>query len=439
MGQIILLIILIFINGFFAAAEISFISLNDNKIKIEAKEGNKKAKKIEKMLENPSKFLSTIQIGITLAGFLSSAFAANNFAAALATKLNIIFPSISLITLENISIVLITILLSLVTLIFGELVPKRIGMKYSEKIAYGSVGIIRAIAVVTYPIVKMLTGITNFISGLFGISDKDEEVITEEEIRMMVDVGEEKGTIEEDESQMINNVFDLDDKIAQDVMVPRTEMYAADMNLSISELIEDISDNFHYSRIPVYDKSIDKIEGIIFIKDILIYEKNYNSKIKNLMKEPHFVPTNMPVKDLFDMMKKERLSIVIVVDQYGGTAGVITIEDILEEIVGDIYDEYDIVKKVSQQIDENTYIFNGSISMMTVENIFDIELEDESDEHNTLSGYLINKLGRIPEEDEKLKVKTDRVNYYIEKVADNKIVRVKGKKIKKREVKEKKD
>ena len=154
------------------------------------------------------------------------------------------------------------------------------------------------------------------------------------------------------------------------------------------------------------------------------------------MKEPHFVPTNMPIKDLFDMMKKQRLSIVIVVDQYGGTAGVITIEDILEEIVGDIYDEYDIVKKVSQQIDENTYIFNGNISMMTIENIFDFELEDEAEEHNTLSGYLINKLGRIPEEDEKLKIKTEHVNYFIEKVGDNKIIRVKAKKVVKREKKD---
>ncbi len=436
MGQIILLIILILVNGFFSAAEISFISLNDNKIKLEAKDGNKKAQKIEKMLENPSKFLSTIQIGITLAGFLSSAFAANSFAGGLALNLFRWIPSISIESWETISIIFITLLLSLATLVFGELVPKRIGMKYSEKIAYGSVGIIRFISIITYPIVRLLTGITNLISRLFGIGEKEEETITEEEIRMMVDVGEEKGTIEEDESKMINNVFDLDDKIAQDVMVPRTEMYAADMNLSISELIDDISDNFHYSRIPVYDKSIDKIEGIIFIKDILIYEKNYNSKIKNLMKEPHFVPTNMPIKDLFDMMKKERLSIVIVVDQYGGTAGVITIEDILEEIVGDIYDEYDIVKKVSQQIDENTYIFNGNISMMTIENIFDFELEDEAEEHNTLSGYLINKLGRIPEEDEKLKIKTEHVNYFIEKVGDNKIIRVKAKKVVKREKKD---
>ena len=276
MGQIILLMILILINGFFSAAEISFISLNDNKIKLEAKDGNKKAQKIEKMLENPSKFLSTIQIGITLAGFLSSAFAANSFAGGLAIKLYGWIPSISIESWETISIVFITLLLSLATLVFGELVPKRIGMKYSEKIAYGSVGIIRLISIITYPIVRLLTGITNLISRLFGIGEKEEETITEEEIRMMVDVGEEKGTIEEDESKMINNVFDLDDKIAQDVMVPRTEMYAADMNLSISELIDDISDNFHYSRIPVYDKSIDKIEGIIFIKDILIYEKNYN-------------------------------------------------------------------------------------------------------------------------------------------------------------------
>jgi putative hemolysin len=239
MTPIILLIILIFINGFFAAAEIAFISLNDAKIDMMAKEENKKAKLIKKMLENPSKFLATIQIGITLAGFLSSAFASESFAGNMALALSEKYPSFSYVTWNNISIVVITLLLSLLTLVFGELVPKRIGMKYSEKIAFASSGIIKFISIITAPFVKILTTLTNLISKMFGVSSQDEETVTEEEIRMMVDVGEEKGSIKKEEKSMINNVFELNDKVASEVMIPRTDIYALDMNLTVQEAIEE--------------------------------------------------------------------------------------------------------------------------------------------------------------------------------------------------------
>lgn len=431
MSQIIPLIILILLNAFFAASEIAFISLNDAKIDMQAKDGNKKAKKIKKMLENPSKFLATIQIGITLAGFLSSAFASEAFASELAPVLHNLVPSVDVSVWNSIAIVLITIILSYFTLIFGELVPKRIAMKYYEKIAFATIGVIRFISIVTAPFVRFLTFSTNIVSKVFGISGNEEETVTEEEIRMMVDVGEEKGSIDKEEREMINNVFEFNDKTASEIMVPRKEVYALDMNLSISKVIEEISDNedFRYSRIPVYDETIDEIKGIVYIKDILLSTKNKSVKVKNLVKEAYYIPETKPLNELFEDLRKNRKQIAIVVDEYGGTAGIVTMEDILEEIVGEIYDEYDLVENNIEKIDENTYVLNGSVSVGDVEKALDIEIPEG--DYETISGYLIEELGRIPDEKEKPVIETDEVIYKIEAVKDKRIIKIKACKINK--------
>ncbi len=428
MSKIILLAILILINAFFSAAEIAFISLNDAKIDYLVKEGNKKAKKIKKMLENPSKFLSTIQIGITLAGFLSSAFASETFASSLAPKLYEAFPNIGLAAWNNISIILITLILSYFTLIFGELVPKRLAMKYYEKVSFASIGVIKFISVIASPFVKFLTLSTNIISKIFGISENEEETVTEEEIRMMVDVGEEKGTIDKEESQMINNVFEFDDKVVSEIMVPRNDIYALDENLTISEVLEKITTDkeFRYSRIPLYDENVDEIRGIVYIKDILMSSKDKRIKIKNLKKKAYFIPETKPINELFDELRKNRKQIAIVVDEYGGTAGLVTMEDILEEIVGEIYDEYDLVDLPYKQIDDNTYIFNGGVSIDEVEKVLDIDIPEG--EYDTISGYLINELGRLPEEHEKLEIDTEKVLYTIEKVKERRILKVRASK-----------
>ena len=426
MGRLILLIVLILLNAFFAATEIAFVSLNDAKIDAQAKEGNKKAKKIKKMLENPSKFLATIQIGITLAGFLSSAFASETFASQLAPVLNNLIPGISLAAWNTISIVLITIILSYFTLIFGELVPKRLAMKYYEKIAFGTVGVVRFISIITAPFVKLLTASTNLVSKLFGVGEKNEETVTEEEIRMMVDVGEEKGTIDEKEREMINNVFEFDDRVVSEIMIPRTKIYALDMNLTIAQVIEEITDDpdFRYSRIPIYDETIDDIKGIVYIKDILLSTKNKNNKVKSLIKEAYYVPETKQINELFDELRKNRKQIAIVVDEYGGTAGIVTMEDILEEIVGEIYDEYDIVQKKYDKIDETTFRLSGSLSIADVEKILDVDIEEG--DYDTLSGYLIEILGRIPAENERPVVETKYVTYKVEKVKDLMITKVKA-------------
>lgn len=424
--QIIIIILLILLNGFFAASEIAFISLNDAKIDVLTKEGDKKAKKIKDMLTNPSKFLATIQIGITFAGFLSSAFASETFASELAPILNNWMPSISLTMWNNISIIVITIILSYFTLIFGELVPKRIAMKYGEKIAFATIGVIRAISIVTAPFVKLLTISTNLVSNIFGVSETDEEIVTEEEIRMMVDVGEEKGTIEREEKNMINNVFELNDKTVSEIMVPRKEIYALDGDMTLSEVLEEVAEHITYSRIPIYDDNIDNIIGIAYIKDLVLSTKNKNTKVKNLVKDAYLVPETKPVNELFKELRRNTKQMAIIIDEYGGTSGIVTMEDIVEEIVGEIYDEYDEVEKFSEKLDDHTYILSGSLAIYEVEDILGIELEDDG-EYNTLSGYLVEILGRVPtKKDEKDIIKTDNISYEIIKVKDMHIEKVKA-------------
>ena len=423
MSQIIVLAILILINAFFAATEIAFISLNDAKIEKQAKEGNKKAKQIKKMLREPSKFLATIQIGITLAGFLSSAFAADAFADDLAPMLQNLIP-LGLTAWRNISIILITIILSYFSLIFGELVPKRLAMRNSEKIAFGTIGIIRTISIITAPFVKLLTASTNGVSKLFGISGTDEETVTEEEIRMMVDVGEEKGSIKEEERELINNVFEFNDKVVSEIMIHRKDIYAIDINSDIDNILKEL-DEYKYSRIPVYEENIYNIVGMLFIKDLLAnVNKKEKVKIAKIIREPYFVSENKPIDELFRDLQKNKHQLAIVLDEYGGTAGLVTMEDIIEELVGNIFDEYDEEEKEFEKIDDNTFLISGSVSIHDLRKILGVEIPEG--EYDTLSGYLIELLGRIPSDDEKPVIETKRVTYKIEDYEEKRILWVKA-------------
>lgn len=423
-SQLFVLVILILINAYFAASEIAFISLNDAKIERQAKEGNKKAKQIEKMLKSPSKFLATIQIGITLAGFLSSAFASDTFADILAPSLNNILPAISVEAFRGISIVIITIILSFFTLVFGELVPKRLAMKYYEKVAYASIGIIRFISIIASPFVKILTKSTNIISKMFGISENEEEIVTEEEIKMMIDEGEEKGTIEQEEKEMINNIFEFNDITVSEVMTHRTDIFAVDISSDIEEILKDL-DDYKYSRVPVYSETIDNIEGILFVKDLLKYFRTKKPlKIKNMIREAYFVSENKPINELFKDLQRNKMQMAIVIDEYGGTAGLVTMEDLLEEIVGNIFDEYDDIENEIEKIDDNTFLISGKVSINELKKVLRIEVPEG--EYETLSGYLLELLGRVPEDDEKPIIETDKVTYKIEEYEDKRILWVKA-------------
>ena len=425
LGQILILVILILLNAFFAASEIAFISLNDAKIEKQAKEGNKKAKQIEKMLRSPSKFLATIQIGITLAGFLSSAFASDAFAEKIAPRLYEMLPFISISVWKSISIILITIVLSFFTLIFGELVPKRLAMKNYEKISFATIGIIRTISIITAPFVKLLTLVTNTVSKIFGVGETDEESVTEEEIKMMIDQGEEKGTIKEEEKELINNVFEFNDITVSEIMRHRTEIFAVDINISNEELLKELSkEEYRYSRIPVYDETIDEIKGILYVKDVLKNIKKSNLKVKNVVKDVYFVSQNRLINEVFKELQKSKKQMAIVLDEYGGTAGLVTMEDILEELVGDIYDEYDKEEKDYEKIDETTYMLSGNMPIYDVNKLINAEIPEG--DYDTLSGFLQEELGRIPHEKEKPIIETKNVTYKIEKYKDRRILKVKA-------------
>lgn len=422
MTQIILLVCLILLNAFFAAAEMAFVSLNDTRISVKAKEGDKTYKKIEKMLKSPSKFLATIQIGITLAGFLSSAFASDVFASKLAVFLFDVTKVLSVTIWENISIILITIILSYFTLVFGELVPKRIAMENAEKFSKFSIGVISILAKIMSPFVKFLTWSTDIVSKLFGVKKETEETVTEEEIRMMVDVGQEKGTINIDEREMINNVFELNDREVSEIMIHRTEIFALDKELTVSEVSKKLQEGeYRYSRIPVYDEDIDNIQGVLYIKELL--RAKSTTKIKRLIKEALFVPETKRVDELFKDMQKNKIQMAIVLDEYGGTAGLVTMEDVLEEIVGDIFDEYDPVEQEYEKIDENTYIISGQMSVFDFEKL--LNLKDIETECDTVSGYLMELLDRIPTEEENPVIETENLVFKIEEFDERRIAKVK--------------
>lgn len=424
MVQLIVLIALIFLNALFSSMEMAYITLNDAKVAKLAKDGNKKAVKVAKILKHPSRFLATIQIGTTLAGFLSSAFAADAFAYKLAPRIYELLPMISVEVWKTLSIILITIVLAYFSILFGELVPKRLAMKYPERIAFAGVSLMRGMYVVTRPLTKLLSVSTNVVSKVFGVSDQDENTVTEEEIRMMVDVGQEKGSIQHEEKEMIENVFEFNDKLVSDVMIHRTDIYAIPVEATTSDILKDLK-GFQYSRIPVYEETIDDIVGMLYIKDLLEYfDETGTVKIKDVMRHAYFVSENKMINELFRELQKNKNQIAVVLDEYGGTAGIVTMEDILEEIVGEIFDEYDDVENEYEKIDDNTFMISGGVTINELKKILNTEIPEG--EYDTLSGYLVDILGRIPSDDEKPVIETERVTYKIEEYEDKRIVWVKA-------------
>lgn len=419
-----LLVILILINAFFALSEIAVITLNDNKVKRLAAEGDKRAARILWLVSEPSRFLSTIQVGVTLSGLLASAVAADKFASLLVAALH--FIPIPPPALHIIALVLITILLSFFTLVFGELVPKRLGMLYPEQVAFRISGILTMIYRIEKPFVSLLSLSTNAMLRLFGVNPHHEpERVTEEEIRMMVDVGNEKGVIEQSEKDMIDNIFDFDERTAGDVMTHRTELLAVDAEDKISQILPQAIER-GFSRIPAYDAVIDNIIGILYVKDMLslIGRPDYDSvPIRALVREPLFVPESNRCGDLLRKFQEQKLQMAIVVDEYGGTSGVVTMEDLLEAIVGNIQDEYDNEEEEIQKVCDTIYNFGGSVSIGEVEKLLDIQLDADGD-YDTLGGMILDLLGRIPGEKEHPSVKIRGVVFSVLSVIDRRIAKV---------------
>ncbi|MBQ8766660.1 MAG: HlyC/CorC family transporter, partial [Clostridia bacterium] len=356
--QIVILFALILVNAFFAMSEMAIVTLNDNKIDKMAEQGNKKAKQIKKLTENTSSFLSTIQVGVTLAGFLTSATASQSFAGMLTDALSktAIADVIPMGIINGFSTVIITLIMSYFSLVLGELVPKKVAMSKPEKMAFMAAPILVFVAKVTNPIVRFLAFSTNGVLRLIGIDPHaDEEVVTEEEIRMMVDVGGEKGVIEDTQIEMINNIFEFDDIDVADIMTHRTDMVCIDDDEPLSEAVKLSIEN-GFSRIPVFEEDPDDIVGIVYIKDFLKYVGTNLPKtktVKDMMRPAYYVPETKRCGELFTEMTEKRVQMAVVVDEYGGTAGIVTLEDLLESIVGNIQDEYD-------QEDEEISIINDT-------------------------------------------------------------------------------
>lgn len=420
--QIVIIIILTGINAFFSSAEMAIVSLNKNKLKILIEDGNKKAILLDNLLKEPSKFLSTIQVGITLASFFASASAATGLSQFLSEALKPLKIPYS----SQISMILITFILSYVTLVFGELIPKRIALRNSENIALSSVGVIVFISTIFSPFVKFLTFSTNLVLTILRMrEDNIEEKVSKEELRSLVEVGKEHGVINEAEQEMIENIIEFDEKIAREIMIPRTKVFLIDKNISIHELFEN-KEIEKYSRIPVYENEADNIIGILMVKDLMIeaYKKGFdNIKISDLVQEAYFVPETKNVNELFNEMQLEKKHITILIDEYGGFSGIVTLEDLIEEVMGNIDDEFDDEDLSIHQISKNKYLVNGDVSLYDLNDNFHFELESKY--YDTLSGILIENLGYIPEDNENIEpITINGVIFKPQRVRNKKIEKV---------------
>jgi putative hemolysin len=423
--EIVLLISLVMLNAFFAASEIALISLNDNKIKVMAEDGHKKARQLLKLLGEPSRFLATIQIGITLAGFLASAFAAESYAEPLVEMIKQTNVQLSDDVLKIATVFIITIVLSYITLVFGELVPKRIAMTKAEPVAFAVVPVLLVLSTITYPFVKLLTFSTNLVVSLFGIDPHAAQGnVTEEEIRMMVDVGEEKGTIQQREKMMINNIFEFNNKEAEDIMTHRMELFSLPVSASLDDIVEMINQE-KFTRIPIFEDNIDDIIGILHVKDLipLINAKTVESfSLKDNIRKPYFVPTSKKIDELFVDLQLAKTHIAVVIDEYGGTAGIVTIEDLVEEIVGNIFDEYDEELIDFKKLTDDTYEVSGMMNLEELEERFEVGFP--IDEYETLSGFIISLIGKIPESDDVSEVVFRNLHFKIAQVTEKRIEKI---------------
>ncbi|MBQ7378305.1 MAG: HlyC/CorC family transporter [Clostridia bacterium] len=396
--QLLLQLVLILLNAFFAAAEIALISVNEKKVRALAEDGDKKAKKMLRIIEEPTKFLSTIQVGITLAGFLGSAFAADSFAEKLTWAIISLFnvSEVYVETIDTVSVILITVALSYFTLVLGELVPKRIAMRHKEKLANGVCGFISVLTFILKPIIWFLTVSTNLVLRLFGIDPhaKDESV-SEEEIVVMLDAGADEGTLKQDDVEYIKNVFKLERLSAADVMTPRSALIAVSDGIEEKELLS-IIENEGYSRIPVYSEDLDKVLGVLHTRNYLLKRTEPDFKLADVLLAPEFVPETIHLDALFKKMQESHTHIVLVVNEYGHVSGIVTMEDIIEELVGEIWDEQDEAIESIVPLTEDTYRVLSSVSIDEFFEYFSLEKSEEI-ESITVNGWLSEVCGNIPE------------------------------------------
>lgn len=424
LGLIILQIVLIALNAIFACAEIAVLSINETKLERMADQGDKRAKRLWKLTREPAKFLATIQVAITLSGFLGSAFAADSFSEPLVAWILSLGVKIPENTLDTIAVVVITLILSYFTLVFGELVPKRVAMKKAEVLGLGISGLVSGISSVFKPIVWFLSVSTNGVLRLLGIDPNEtDEQVNEEEILMMVDAGSEKGAIDEQEKEFIQNVFEFDDLTAEEIAVHRTEVTFLWMEDPMEEWVKTIHDSRH-TLYPVCDGSPDNIVGILNAKDYFRLEDRSREEVmREAVKAPFFVPETIKADVLFRKMKKTRNVMAIVLDEYGGMVGIITLNDLIEQLVGDLGEdtaEEEAAEPHVEQLDENTWAIVGNAELQDIEEALGVDIGLE--EVETFTGLVFGELDMIPSDGpQDIELDFKGLHIHITKVEDHQI------------------
>ncbi|HIS42636.1 MAG TPA: HlyC/CorC family transporter [Candidatus Limiplasma pullicola] len=422
-SQLLFQLLLILINAFFASTETAVVSLNENRVRKQAEEGDKKAILMLHMIESPTRFLSTIQVCITLSGFLASAFAADSFASVLAGALTRAgFTLLPPAVLRTVCVVLITLILSYFMIVLGELVPKRIALKDPERIARIACPVIRGMSKFFMPLVWLLTVSTNGVLRLLRINPNDSsEEVTEEEIRMMVDIGSENGAIEQDERNMIENIFEFNNTTAADVMVHRMDVVALHVDESSEEILRTIRES-GLSRFPVYDSDIDDIVGVLNTRDFLLNAQLDSPKpLRQLLRPAYLVPETVPADTLFSNMQKQKTHLAIVVDEYGGMSGIVTMEDLLEEIVGNIYDEFDPSEDAEiEKLDDNLWRVTGTVDLETLAEALEVDLPLD-EEYDTLGGMVFSSFDSIPEDGSTPEVTMHGLHIQVESIVDHRV------------------
>lgn len=421
-SQLLFLLILTIANAFFAGAEMATVSVNKNKIKMLAENGNKNAQLLQELLKEPTKFLSTIQVAITLSGFLASASAATSFSA----PLDILMTKLGIPYGETIAIIIVTVVLSFFTLVFGELVPKRIALQKAEAISLFNIKPVLFISRLTSPFIKLLSFSTGLVLQVLGMKAENlEENISKEEIKSMVEAGQANGVFNETEKEMINSIFEFDDILASEIMIPRTDVYSIDIDASIGEYLDELLETKH-SRIPVFEEDIDNIIGVLYIKDLILEARNKgfeNVDIRSILRKPYLVPESKNIDTLFKEMQKSKKYIAILIDEYGGFSGIVTMEDLVEEVMGNIDDEYDDNEPKLEKIDNHIYLVDGLYPVDELIDILNIDIVSKN--HNTISGYLIDTLGEIPDNsylDKEIKI--NNTIFKIKSIKENRIDKI---------------
>ena len=424
-GAVILQIVLIALNAIFAAAEIAVISTNETKLKKMAEEGNKRAKRIIDLTARPTKFLSTIQVAITLAGLLGSAFAADYFAEPLAAAImNAGVSESARGVIETVCMVVITVVLAFFNITFGELIPKRVAMKYAEKYSLGISGVLKFVSVVFTPFVWLLTVSSNGILKLFGIKpEEDEKPVTEEEIMLMAEAGSEKGQIDEKENELIQNVFDFKDNTAGEVCTHRKDVDIVFTHDNDAKWEKTVYGSRHIYY-PVCGKDADDVIGILNTKIYFrMKDRSRKEELAKAVQPAVFVPESMPADELFYRMKETKEHVMVVLDEYGGMSGIVTINDLLELLVGDMADKDEKEEYSIEKISSDTWMIKGLAPMEKVEEALDKDLPDEDKEDcETFSGYVCGLLGTVPDDGDTPEITEDGLEIKVSKVRSHRIV-----------------